>query len=463
MPSMYRCGLRRLVGGAAQGRLSGPDRLAIVAARVRHASMGLAGTLLVVLTAGCDANFYSIFRTTNLESGTTPITDAQQRLVVNLPYREDEKARDRPIKPVRLICAEPSPDVAQAIAFAVKASGALDTSKNPTQSPATSLSASGALSVSGASAIAQLGERLAVIQLLRDKMYRACEAYANGASDRTSYVLMLARLDKTMATLLAAEMAAGAFGRALAAAGGSSSSGGVDAGALAKAREAVTKAGEGLKAAALVEDDAARKTKVEAATKEFNDAVTVLTKTEFQLAQTSAQASAATPGAISGTTMRSAAEVAMIHQNYLDDDGLEPLIDACISRLSTVGLPPDAVEKMKLVQEQETKVTRARVVRGPLVDELDRRKNDYNQDVLAAGGPFALFCIQHVLSGETKDNKHTEFVKMRLDQKLKLRKASVDLATVNMCSQIVAAYGAGKNDMKTAALQCTTFVRAVRK
>ncbi len=53
-----------------------------------------------------------------------------------------------------------------------------------------------------AEAMAQLGQRLATIQLLRDGLYRACEAYANGALDKSSYSMILSRFDDTMITLL---------------------------------------------------------------------------------------------------------------------------------------------------------------------------------------------------------------------------------------------------------------------
>ena len=83
------------------------------------------------------------------------------------------------VNPKRVVCAEPSPDVALAIAqsfgfgISIFAGG----------------SGQGAGSGSGATAegIAQLGERTQSIQLLRDQMYRACEAYANGAITGTTY------------------------------------------------------------------------------------------------------------------------------------------------------------------------------------------------------------------------------------------------------------------------------------
>jgi hypothetical protein len=76
-----------------------------------------------------------------------------------------------------------------------------------------------AVSRSQAEALAQLGERLATIQLLRDGLYRACEGFANGAISDTTYAVILSRYDDTMITMLLGEFAAGAFGRSLAALG----------------------------------------------------------------------------------------------------------------------------------------------------------------------------------------------------------------------------------------------------
>src|ERR1700719_2823657 len=88
----------------------------------------------------------------------------------------------------------------------------------------------GSASFSGSAAenIVQLGERTASIQLLRDKMYQTCLAYANGAISGTTYTMVMAQLDQTIVTLLLGETAGGAFGRAGAAAttsaGGTASS-----------------------------------------------------------------------------------------------------------------------------------------------------------------------------------------------------------------------------------------------
>ncbi len=136
--------------------------------------------------------------------------------------------------------------------------------------------------------IIQLGERLAVIQLLRDKMYRACEAYANGAVDRVSYVLMLARIDKTMITLLSQEMITGAFRR----------------------RKLAPVAGGDMN------------------TTESSDAI----------------------GEISPDSAASDQAVAKvmhaIYRDYVDDDGLEPLVDACVGAMN------HSFDRLEKIREQ---------------------------------------------------------------------------------------------------------------
>lgn len=291
-----------------------------------------------LLLAGCSENQQSIYREANLGSGISPITDAKQRIVVNRQVSLDDKGN---VMPGRIICAEPSPDVSQAIAEAIKASGSFDLSK---ASPAGATPGEKAIAVgferSVAAQVAQLGERLAAIQLLRDKMYRACEAYANGAVGPTAYTLMQARLDKTMATLLSSEMAAGAFGRALAAVGGGASTSGVDPKALKDAEKGVLDAKDALVAA---KDDAART----AAAQKLNDAVATLTTLERLSGGTGAGIAGglSLPGGIAGHPgAAGAAFVARIHRGYIDDDGLEPLVDACITAMERVKAPVDQLK-----------------------------------------------------------------------------------------------------------------------
>lgn len=114
-------------------------------------------------------------------------------------------SRHGAVTPSNIICPEPSPDVAKAIASSF--SGSLNIFGR----------GSAAITAEQAESIAQLVERTAAIQLLRDKMYETCIAYSNGAISGTTYSLLMARLDETIVTLALGEASAGAFGRSLAA------------------------------------------------------------------------------------------------------------------------------------------------------------------------------------------------------------------------------------------------------
>src|SRR6267143_5140326 len=93
------------------------------------------------------------------------------------------------VDPKTIICTEPSPDVATTIvnSFGVSA-GILG-------------QGSASLSAQQLEGLVQLGERTAAIQLLRDKMYQTCIAYANGAISGTTYSLLMSRLDDSIITL----------------------------------------------------------------------------------------------------------------------------------------------------------------------------------------------------------------------------------------------------------------------
>ncbi|ABB76114.1 hypothetical protein SAMN05216403_14316 [Nitrosospira multiformis ATCC 25196] len=233
--------------------------------------IGLIICLVPLLSTGCaflDRQERRINYTEALDSNNTPggnpslITDAKQRAIINTKAdvgirRSSGKSdgssdtssanTDHVIKnhPTRIICAEPSPDVAQAISAAFTAAAKVDIKASEIKN----ISGSGSVGSSYASSIAQLGARLSTVQLLRDKMYRACEAFQNGAISDTSYTLMLARFDKTMASMLASEIAAGAFGQKLAALGSSASTKGTDPKKLDEARVAVKDASQQLQEA----------------------------------------------------------------------------------------------------------------------------------------------------------------------------------------------------------------------
>lgn len=109
-----------------------------------------------------------------------------------------------------VVCAEPSPDVAKALSTVMSANA-----------QATFVHGSGGVGASGGSAeaAAELAGRSTALLGLRDGLFRACEAYANGALGQAEYALIVSRYSQLMTTLFLGQDitgAAGAEGKALA-------------------------------------------------------------------------------------------------------------------------------------------------------------------------------------------------------------------------------------------------------
>lgn len=127
--------------------------------------------LLALAVTGCGLH--------SLGSSQLLVTKADERFVVATPSEFKENGRNRPRQ---VVCAEPSPDVAKAIGKSLDLSGSADVAARGAELPVEgALKMAAALSYARAETLAQLTNRLATIQLLRDGLFRACEAYANGA------------------------------------------------------------------------------------------------------------------------------------------------------------------------------------------------------------------------------------------------------------------------------------------
>ena len=140
---------------------------------------------LVALTA-C-ANFNTIDRSTSLpkkgsSSGKAVHLDIQQRLLLVNEFGQ--------------YCSEPSPDALAAYAAAIGV-GASD--------PTSTKSAAG----SGHSSAASVGLRTQSITLMRDALFRMCEAYANGAVGTAQIAALLSRSQDLTAVILAVEQLTG--------------------------------------------------------------------------------------------------------------------------------------------------------------------------------------------------------------------------------------------------------------
>ena len=163
-----------------------------------------------VSVSGCASGPPSVFRQFNLDRGSSVAADATQRAIINT--RTHPSSRPGRVNPERIVCAEPSPDVASVVANSFAFSGNIFGKGNA------------AVTADQAQALAQLAERTVTVQLLRDQMYRACEAYANGAISGTDYSLLMSRNNDAMVTLMLGEAASRTVGRDLAALSSSASS-----------------------------------------------------------------------------------------------------------------------------------------------------------------------------------------------------------------------------------------------
>lgn len=166
----------------------------------------IAALSVAALLAGCGGMRF-------LPGGRAIVTDAQERAILEM--KAGDGSVPGRVKPAYLHCAEPSPDIAVAVSKGFNLGTSLSVPLPQGVEPKLAF----AVSHATAQAMAQLTERLATIQLLRDGLHRACEAYANGAISDTIYAVMLSRFDKLMVTMLLGELTAGAFGRSLAALG----------------------------------------------------------------------------------------------------------------------------------------------------------------------------------------------------------------------------------------------------
>ena len=108
-----------------------------------------------------------------------------------------------------IICAEPSPDALTAIANSIDTELRTESFGSDGAGAQTAARFAGALSETAQT----IGNRTQVVQLLRDGLYRACEAYANGALDDFGYALILGQMDAFMLQLLSVDVLGKARGR----------------------------------------------------------------------------------------------------------------------------------------------------------------------------------------------------------------------------------------------------------
>jgi hypothetical protein len=148
----------------------------------------VAATSTLVMLSGC-GNLNSVYRDLNTADGRGALIDIKQRAIV--------VAKRTAAPNDVIVCAEPSPDALSAYAAELAAKADLPNGMSAQLSSALQESAS------------FTGLRTQSIQLLRDSMYRICEAHMNGAITQGQYDLLARRYQKHTVALLAIEQLTG--------------------------------------------------------------------------------------------------------------------------------------------------------------------------------------------------------------------------------------------------------------
>ena len=133
------------------------------------------------------------FRTFSALGGESISIDAHQRAIITTEVY-DETGRSRLI-----YCAEPSPDAFASINSTLNRSIAAEVENRG------EISAENIETLTSAASDA-LNARNATIQLLRDGLYRACEAYATGALSKNEYVGIVGQYQNVILALLSVEL-----------------------------------------------------------------------------------------------------------------------------------------------------------------------------------------------------------------------------------------------------------------
>ncbi len=151
------------------------------------------GVLLALTSGGCASPRYRMVAL-NPEVSTM-LTEADTRMI---SLRPNPKGGSNP----KILCAEPSPDVAKALSLAMQAETKVATPGGTSVGIGAGYASSEALMT--------LAGRTTTVVALRDGLYRACEAYANGIIGRSAYAMILSQYGDLLVTLMLGEAAAGA-------------------------------------------------------------------------------------------------------------------------------------------------------------------------------------------------------------------------------------------------------------
>jgi hypothetical protein len=344
-----------------------------------------------LLLAGCAImeSYQREHHLNDLES-TALILSAKDRVVTQRRVNSDDQYVGR-IAPGVVSCAEPSPDVANALSTALTASlsGSLPSARGANDVALD-------FSRSSAESIMQLGTRIATIQLLRDELADLCRSYANGAVSSTTYTLRLSRLDKKMVTLLLSESAGRPAGSQLLILG-SASTGNVARATeeqLQEARQRVSDTSKKLSDKETELKDAAEDAKItktkerDDARKEWQAAIQALVVAERGLLTTQggAQWQSVAYNA-PGDGSRPGSDLVTIQDNFLLQDDLSTFLDACISSLDLLQKKfPDEEEQAELsnlnerARQAATDLAAAEVAMMQAKEALERAREEGTAD-----------------------------------------------------------------------------------
>ncbi|AOE60625.1 hypothetical protein AXG94_02140 [Pseudomonas corrugata] len=146
----------------------------------RGCCLALVSTLLAI--QGC-GNLNSVYRNHSFSGDDSALIDIKQRAILTNVVGAN-----------RVVCAEPSPDAMASYAGELAAK----VGKTPAQ-----------ISAAQQEAATFVGMRTQTIQVLRDQMFRLCEARMNGAISDVEYQMLLTRNQRYTVALLAIEQLSG--------------------------------------------------------------------------------------------------------------------------------------------------------------------------------------------------------------------------------------------------------------
>lgn len=158
-------------------------------AEARHRIRAAVTLVAAILLSACSSVIHKTDKFSGDNGAQALSIDAKQRVVIFTKPKDNEG--------FTVACAEPSPDALTALSSAVGTSA--ETAK-----------AVANLSVSNVESAASIGLRTQSIQLLRDGMYRLCEAYAANAITKDEFKSQQRRYQNLMLSLLAIEQLTGA-------------------------------------------------------------------------------------------------------------------------------------------------------------------------------------------------------------------------------------------------------------